>query len=1213
MRGFACFAIVVGTLLAGSLRGAEPSKNELAQKAQTVLRAHCYSCHGEGGQFEGGMGYILEPEKLIAHKKVVPGEPEKSPIYVRVLKGAMPPADAKSRPSEAEKLILKQWIEAGAPHESTTVARKPILREDEFRKMLEDLETLDRRQRRFIRYFSIAQLYNQGLSDDELQTYRNAISKLVNSLSWHPKITNPLPVDEHKTLLRIDLRWFMWDANSWNRLLNDYPYGILDDSVSSRAVLVGTATKMPVLRGDWFVATASRAPLYYDLLQLPASLPELERQLRVDTAVNIQQERAYRLGFNGSGVSKNNRILERHDSIHGAYWRTYDFEGVPQNLVERGGLLPDKRNIFAYPLGPTGTGTTESFQNVAGEAIFNLPNGLHAFMLVNANNVRQEKGNQAIVSDPKRPDRAVEAGVSCMSCHLTGINPKTDQVRDFVAKNPKAFSRADAEIIRALYIPEKKMAKIMQEDAERYRKAVEATGAKISKTEPVSTLTIRYEADMDLPTAAAEAGFAPEVFKQHISASELLVKNLGALRLPGGTISRQVFVQAFGDIVRDLKLGTLFTAGNNSGLLADNTGELDPLEGPATQANAVAFSRDGRKALIASADRSLRLWDIQAERDLRRFVGHTASVWSAAFNHDETLALSGGMDGTVRLWDLSTSHEIKRFDGHLTLVSAVAFLPDGKRALSGGYDGTIIMWDLNGTELKRYEGLGKYVYALTVSPDGKKALAAIDKRAVLLNLDAEPADAMIQAFRVEDSAPMVSVAFSPDGKRFAEGRASWVGVGALDPLMPVQAITGLKSPVRDIAFAPSGKALLIGLADHSVVLWDIDNNKQLAKFEKHAEQIVKVAFVQGGKQTLSASHDSAIKSWSMAKFEAIVTQPAAENNSGGNSSGSPPPTPKLQPIAKIPAGGTVGNLVLSPNKKWLFFLNRSEEKLVQIDTSSLRISKEWRVPEGCAVFTLTRDGKSLWTYGADRNQTTLFELDPVALSVRKRFSLTSYVYDLAAGDKDYVFLSGEGGGWTEITVVDAKRESAVGHWGGVWTRSLVQLSPDGTRLLTATQGVNLGKIESYPIPVKLDEKPNQNAAQGTPDSPLGGPFTIAPDGQYLISRSGVTLKLSSNRTEDLQQGPKLPPHIAVTVDPARGIVFLLATDGLTLKQFSYPEMKWQKSWTLESLAHEAAFDSKTGRLYLAVIDPQSLRDRPRARGHGDIHVFEMKNLPAEKQ
>ena len=46
-------------------------------------------------------------------------------------------------------------------------------------------------------------------------------------------------------------------------------------------------------------------------------------------------------------------------------------------------------------------------------------------MLVDANNRRIDKAPTAIVSDPRRPDRAVEPGVSCMSCHLTGIQPKT--------------------------------------------------------------------------------------------------------------------------------------------------------------------------------------------------------------------------------------------------------------------------------------------------------------------------------------------------------------------------------------------------------------------------------------------------------------------------------------------------------------------------------------------------------------------------------------------------------------------------------------------------------------------------------------------------------------------------------------------------------------------------------------------------------------------
>src|SRR5262249_6829924 len=153
-------------------------------------------------------------------------------------------------------------------------------------------------------------------------------------------------------------------------------------------------------------------------------------------------------------------------------------------------------------------------------------------------------------------------------------------------------------------------------------------------------------------------------------------------------------------VVRDLQLGTLL--GNVAGGgLPDNTGDLDPLEGSANQVNAAAFSRDGRLALIATADRSLKLWDVQAERELKRFVGHTASIWSVAFSLDERFALSGSMDGTMRLWDAGTGQEVKRHDGHLTLVAAVAFSADGQRVASGGYDGSVILWGIDGQELRR--------------------------------------------------------------------------------------------------------------------------------------------------------------------------------------------------------------------------------------------------------------------------------------------------------------------------------------------------------------------------------------------------------------------------------------------------------------------------------------------------------------------------------
>src|SRR5207248_11712817 len=135
-------------------------------------------------------------------------------------------------------------------------------------------------------------------------------------------------------------------------------------------------------------------------------------------------------------------------------------------------------------------------------------------------------------------------------------------------------------------------------------------------------------AALDLRTAAAEVGLPPAEFRERVVRSESLTRSLGALRVAGGTVHRPVFQQAFGDLAREFRLGALVPPSLVAGNLPDNTGDLDPLEGPSSQTNAAAFSPDRRLALLASADRSVRLIETASGRELRRFVGHGASVWA---------------------------------------------------------------------------------------------------------------------------------------------------------------------------------------------------------------------------------------------------------------------------------------------------------------------------------------------------------------------------------------------------------------------------------------------------------------------------------------------------------------------------------------------------------------------------------------------------------
>jgi tetratricopeptide (TPR) repeat protein len=308
---------------------------------------------------------------------------------------------------------------------------------------------------------------------------------------------------------------------------------------------------LPWVRGDWFVAAASRPPLYHDVLQLPTTERELERLLRVDTTENIRQERVARAGFNGSGVSRNNRLIERHEAGGTVYWKSYDFSSNA-----------GRHNLFAHPLGPGGD---QGFLHDGGEIIFNLPNGLQGYFLTDGQGRRIDKGPTAIVSDPRRPDRAVENGLSCMSCHAKGMIDKVDQVRGHVLKNRQAFADADVEMVLALYPTTEKFQALLREDGRRFQEAVARTGAPLSVTEPIAALAMRFEAELDLPLAAAEAGVRPEHLKQALGRTPHLAKHLGPLLVDGGTVQRQVYVEAFGDLVRALRVGT-FLPGRDAAL-----------------------------------------------------------------------------------------------------------------------------------------------------------------------------------------------------------------------------------------------------------------------------------------------------------------------------------------------------------------------------------------------------------------------------------------------------------------------------------------------------------------------------------------------------------------------------------------------------------------------------------------------------------------------
>ncbi|HPO15898.1 MAG TPA: metallophosphoesterase [Candidatus Hydrogenedentes bacterium] len=293
----------------------------------------------------------------------------------------------------------------------------------------------------------------------------------------------------------------------------------------------------------------------------------------------------------------------------------------------------------------------------------------------------------------------------------------------------------------------------------------------------------------------------------------------------------------------------------------------------------IAWSPDGRMLASPSADKTIRVWDVETGECLHTIKGHNRDVKSVSFDPSGLTLASGSDDHTVKLWDLSSPNEssgdsgrlLCTLEGHMSFVYIVAFDPTGRMLASGSADNTVKLWDLLtpfevGADSERLlctlEGHKDSVNSVTFDPAGHMLASGSDDRTVRLWDVSAPFEAGADSWRL---------------LRTLEGHKNWVNC---------------------VSFDPAGHMLASGSDDKTVKLWEAASGRLLRTLEGHTGNIKYLAFLFDGRLVASKGSDDTVRLWSRDTGACLCMLPEL-------ASGKWPPSLAFHP--RLPLLATVGS------------------------------------------------------------------------------------------------------------------------------------------------------------------------------------------------------------------------------------------------------------------------------------------------------------------
>ncbi|MBW4620790.1 MAG: PD40 domain-containing protein [Cyanosarcina radialis HA8281-LM2] len=295
-------------------------------------------------------------------------------------------------------------------------------------------------------------------------------------------------------------------------------------------------------------------------------------------------------------------------------------------------------------------------------------------------------------------------------------------------------------------------------------------------------------------------------------------------------------------ILRDVSTGKILkTLNAQAGQLSPQSLRWKNLYGTGSRVNNIGFSPDGKSIVVASADRTMTLWDSSKGTKLKTFQGLIEWTGSIDFSPNGKLIATTGMDSNnrqseVKLWDISTGKLFKTLiqepapseDG---ISRQVRFSPDSQTIAVISSDSTVRLWNLStGQELN--------IPGLTNSTPINRPQTFVQKGKIIASKMPDGRVRKSDRSTGKELEPIYwkkilasDVKFSDDGKAIAV--VNWDGVKKVRDISTGRELNSLR---LDFPFASSiifsdDDSTIAAATPNGVKVWNASTGKEIITFK----------------------------------------------------------------------------------------------------------------------------------------------------------------------------------------------------------------------------------------------------------------------------------------------------------------------------------------------------------------------------------------------